>query len=230
MADSRICLIPECGKPAKSLGLCGKHYQSSRHLGVRMRTARGKHKTCTHPGCGQPHYAHSLCVKHHYYWEKANKPRKRPKRCADGELLTFVILAETATSKDCIIWPPLIGKNDYLQFKQGGRVFVAHRHTCEAMHGSPPSEDLFACHSCNRRNCINPNHVRWDDARANMHDKIEHGTQQIGSRNGFAKLTEEQARSAKYDRSKTTQEWARHFGVSRATISHIRSGRNWAHI
>lgn len=65
MATSRVCLIPDCDKPAKSLNLCGKHYQSSRHLGVRVRTEAGKHKTCTIPKCDRPHRARGLCGTHH---------------------------------------------------------------------------------------------------------------------------------------------------------------------
>ena len=230
MAEKSLCTIPDCGKPRKSLGLCGKHYQSSRHLGVRQRGERGKHKTCSHPSCDKPHEARGLCAQHLYHWNRANRPDQQRQRPADGELLTFVALATSATTKECIIWPPLRGRNTYLQFKLNGRPVIGHRHTCEARHGSPPDPALLACHSCNRRNCINPNHLRWGDTKSNMEDKILHGTQQIGSKNPASVLTEEQARVAKYDTSQSVEECAQRFGVSRAAIWHIRTGRNWKHI
>lgn len=230
MAHSPVCLISDCSKPAVSLGLCGKHYQSSRHLGVRERTQRGKYKTCTHPGCDKPHYANAFCTTHHYHWRRANVATQQRQRCADGELLTFVVLAETATVAECIIWPPMRERSDYLQVRMNGEPRVAHRHTCTVKHGEPKDPTLVACHSCNHRNCINPNHLRWGSNASNMQDKVAHGTAQIGSKNGFAVLTDEQAKQAKYDRSKTSQEWADLFGVSRSAISHIRTGRNWPHI
>lgn len=230
MADKALCSIPGCGKPRKSLGLCGKHYQSSPHLGVRLRGERGKHAACTYPGCGKPHEARGLCVQHLYHWNRANKPDQQRKRTADGQLLAFVALAISATTRECIIWPPIRHRNAYLQIKLNGCVTVAHRYVCEMAHGRPTDPALLACHSCNRRNCINPNHLRWDTNQSNMADKILHGTQQIGAKNPASLLTEEQAKLVKYDTSKTSAEWATHFGVSPATISHIRTGRNWKHV
>jgi len=74
---------------------------------------------------------------------------------------------------------------------------------------------------------VNPRHLRWKTPQQNVDDKKEHGTQPWGEQiEHFVKLTEEQARRAKYGGERGVA-LAREFGVKPMTIYNIRAGRTW---
>jgi hypothetical protein len=74
--------------------------------------------------------------------------------------------------------------------------------------------------------------LRWDSKRNNEADKKRHGTANVGSRNGRAKLTEPQVHQIKEKLSEgvSRNQVAREFGVSPRTIYGIRIGRVWSHM
>jgi transcriptional regulator with XRE-family HTH domain len=79
---------------------------------------------------------------------------------------------------------------------------------------------------------MNPRHLRWATHKENCARRTAHGTQLIGEKHNLAKLTEGQVwdiRHAAPTRG-TGRELARYYGVSPATISLIRNGKNWKHI
>ena len=41
--------------------------------------------------------------------------------------------------------------------------------------GQYPKNDIFACHTCDNPNCVNPSHLWWGDCRANMRDAVAKG-------------------------------------------------------
>jgi len=89
----------------------------------------------------------------------------------------------------------------------------------------PPKHD--GCH--NDGDVFNNalSNLRWDTSSANQRDKILHGTIAWGSRNGFAKLTVDDALAIKESTLGST-DLARRFGVSRIHVQRIRRGDAWA--
>ena len=73
----------------------------------------------------------------------------------------------------------------------------AHRVVCRWTHGDPPSDKHEAAHSCGRRSCVNPSHLRWATRTENMADAIEHGTTMRGERSPVSRLTEAQVHEAR---------------------------------
>ena len=70
----------------------------------------------------------------------------------------------------------------------------------------------------------------WGTAAENMADKIAHGTWVRGSRVGNSRLTEDQVREIKrrLEQKEPHASIALDYGVTRATISAISAGYNWA--
>jgi len=90
-------------------------------------------------------------------------------------------------------------------------------------------DGMVACHnngdSTDNRLC----NLRWGTHKENSKDKILHGTHRYGELCGKSKLTEAQA-IAILESTKSNREIAKDFGVCSATVSHIKTGRNWPHL
>lgn len=111
------------------------------------------------------------------------------------------------------------------------RRFV-HRLILEAFVGPCP-DGMECCHFPDRDTKNNRlSNLRWDTKEANMADKICHGTDPKGERNGNSKLGDKQVLEVlELLRSgMTQQEIADHFGVSDSAISFIATGSTWKHL
>lgn len=60
MATSRVCSIPECGKPHRARGWCATHYAWHRAHGAPKITR----SSCSIEGCTRKHKNHGLCATH----------------------------------------------------------------------------------------------------------------------------------------------------------------------
>jgi HNH endonuclease len=111
------------------------------------------------------------------------------------------------------------------------RVYLAHRLMLAAKLGRDLLPDMEACHACDNRACVNPNHL-WEGTRsANVLDAVGKGrwVNNRGERQGAAKLTEAivvAIRSARGSQRLIGQR----FGVGQSHVSRIRSGQRWAHL
>jgi hypothetical protein len=191
MANSGLCLIPDCGKPAITRGYCHAHYQRLRRHGD--------------PLAG---------------------------RTPDGELIRWIHeVAMLHTSDDCLPWPFGTIGNGRAQVRVGGKKVIASRYVCELTHGSPPSAEYDAAHSCGKGHeaCVSPGHLIWKTHAENMADRLVHGTLRRGERHGMAKLTEDDVRTIIALKGDVPpRRLAERYGVSRGTISNIHSGRGWS--
>jgi hypothetical protein len=89
---------------------------------------------------------------------------------------------------------------------------------------------MIAAHepeTCHNPSCINPRHLRWATDQENAADRIIDGTENRGSRQHQAKLTEEQALRIFNDR-RPRNTIAAEFGVSRRCVGAIKTGLSWA--
>ena len=101
-----------------------------------------------------------------------------------------------------------------------------------AFHGEPLDASFEVCHKdgCCTNNAAN--NLRWDTPTANNADKKLHGTDNGGSKNPRAKLSESEVRSIKqrFRSGHDVGEIASDHNVEVTTIKSIKNGQNWSHI
>lgn len=134
-------------------------------------------------------------------------------------------------------WWWIAGKQrGYGAFYWKGRLFRAHRLVLEAKLGRPIGANLDACHSCDNRACVNPDHL-WEGTRKeNLDDMREKGRApdpsvkvKNGIENGRAKLTEDEVRAIRAATG-TSKEIGEQFGLSPAQTNKIRNRQFWKHV
>jgi hypothetical protein len=136
----------------------------------------------------------------------------------------------------CWVWLGLLDKYGYghLSWRRPGQPVLgkAHRAAFIVYHGEPGS--LHVCHSCDVRNCLNPDHLFLGTNAENMADKVAKDRQAKGTKNGCAVLTEAQVldirRSYVRGGLVTQAELGAMHGVNQQTVSAIVNGKQWKHI
>lgn len=130
---------------------------------------------------------------------------------------------------ECWLWESGIANNGYGEFKLNGKTVKAHRIAYFLVHGAPLTPSQHLMHVCDVRECVNPIHLRIGTPKSNHEDCIEKGRDARGSRNGLAKLTEEQVRDIRFAPMRAA-DLAKKYGVTASCIYQIRGGKNWTHV
>lgn len=104
-----------------------------------------------------------------------------------------------------------------------------HRFIYEKFNGPIPP-GLVVRHTCDNKMCINPLHLILGTFADNIRDCVERGLHAMGTKNGNAKLTEEQVKSILADRTSKQRQLAEIHKVDRSTISDIKRGSTWKHL
>lgn len=233
MAHSRLCSIPDCGKPLDSRGLCVMHYTKLLRHGdpLKGRSRRQVISECSVDGCAERGGRRGLCVKHYARWKRHGDPLVIA-MATPGSRLEWLNQHAMHQSNECLRWPfPRSAKDGrgYIHFRGVGT--GAHRAMCFLAHGEPPSPKHEAAHSCGKghEGCVNPNHLRWATTVENESDKIEHGTRLRGDDIGNSKLTEADIPTIRSLCGAMKQsEIAALYGVAQTTISAIKRRLIWS--
>jgi hypothetical protein len=114
---------------------------------------------------------------------------------------------------------------------RGTSWLLVHRVVLSAFVGPPP-DGCEAAHQNGNRQDNRVENLAWKTHQENIDDRAAHGRTARGERAGPAKLTEAQAREIlRLARERVPQrEIAHRFGLVKGAVSHIVTGRNWAHL
>ena len=194
-------------------------------------------KVCCMIGCGKPSLALGLCVNH---WRR-NKLYGSPAalKTHAGQyrgipaIDRFYMQIDIKDDTGCWLWTG--GKDSYGYGSFRGdfdeeQHHRAHRFSYAYFKG-PITNGLSVCHTCDVRGCCNPDHLFLGTTAENMADRDAKGRTKggKGERNGHAELTEVQVREILADPSTQTK-IAYKYGISKATVSNIKTRHTWAHL
>ena len=129
----------------------------------------------------------------------------------------------------CWLWTAGRGGHGYGLFSIARATNMgAHRFAWLLARGPIP-DGLCVLHRCDRRTCVNPDHLFLGSRGENNTDRSRKGRSAIihGERRYNAHLTEELVMSIRADHTTSHAEMGRRLGVSGTTISNIRNGRRW---
>jgi len=133
---------------------------------------------------------------------------------------------------DCMICTShALNSSGYPSIQRGGgsRIKIA-RQILFRRHGRLPSL-IVSRHTCDRRDCINPNHILSGSVKENNNDCLVRGRVARGEKHGTSKLNENNIQEIRLLKGKLTQlQIARRFGVSGGLISKIHRRILWSHI
>lgn len=157
----------------------------------------------------------------------------KKKKVANGQAIPEFERLVAIETDECVLWPysVTLGPNGgYGRLRVGKRTRPVHQLACELHHGPRPFPKAQAAHSCRNKNCLNPRHLRWDDAFGNQADRVKDGTAPRGEQSGLAKLTESDVRRIRrcYDCGVGPSAIAAEFGVQPSAICKIGLRRSWA--
>lgn len=180
---------------------------------------------CPVIGCDKEiSYGRSTCEMHYYrmrrngdYFKK--KKITRPIEFDVNEEGCFVVTSHV----------PLI--RGYFHTVSYGVRKTMHRHIYEECFGEIP-ENLYVCHKCDNKSCINPEHLELGTHLKNVKDAVDRGRYRIGSRHPNSILTEDDVRKIRQLllEGESNISIAEKFKINKDTISDIKRRKSWKHV
>lgn len=109
---------------------------------------------------------------------------------------------------------------------------LINRAVAIAFHGSPPFPGAQAAHGDGVRTHNSAANLSWKTAKSNHADRVEHGTDPKGERNGRAVLSEADVKAVRVRlrRGELQIDIADTFRVCTSSISNIKRGVSWSHL
>ncbi len=131
-------------------------------------------------------------------------------------------------SEDCWLWMGSKSKG-YGRIWVEGKQTGAHQYSYMLHHGPIPA-GLCVCHSCDTRDCVNPDHLFLGTHKDNMDDmrRKGRGHWHSGEAHQGSRLTDEDVRWIRYIAC-AQKKIAKCFGISETHVSDIKNMRARVH-
>lgn len=137
-------------------------------------------------------------------------------------------LAKVIKTDKCWDWQGSIKDTGYGCFSYKSKTRCANRMSYEIFVGEIP-KDMWVLHRCDRRECVNPNHLFLGTYLDNINDMINKSRNQKGELQGRSKLTGKQVIDIRNDTRKQ-RTIAEEYGMSFGSVNDIKKRRTWKHI
>lgn len=149
----------------------------------------------------------------------------------------FLVRLEKQIKKTdtCWIWEGKISKRGYGITTWYSKTVIASRLMYEEKYGKIP-DGLYACHKCDNRACVNPDHIFLGTSSDNQQDMVRKGRSNFGAKHPHAKLNDAQVleirKLLKENGSEKSylRSLARSYDVSLGSIQGIHYFRTWKHL
>lgn len=191
---------------------------------------------CVIAGCESDVYAKGMCKLHWRRQREHGDPHYQNPRASKGMPPIARIMRHVLWDGECLVYAPP-GKplnGGHYGISNGTENVLVHRYMWEQYNERAVPEGLVVRHRCDNPPCIHPDHIILGTPGDNSQDRKDRGrvVVPLGEQHRLAKLTDatvlEIRHALAYGESNHTV--AARYGVSRTTISNIRSGKSWKHI
>lgn len=146
----------------------------------------------------------------------------------DKERVARMLSERTRREGEHLIWKGAL-VDGYGNMKIDNKTYKAHRLSA-ILYVPGYFEEAVAMHLCDRRDCLEPTHLRWGTRQENAIDVIETGgnrqSRNKGRMNGMSKLSDEEIHKIKELCANGVNQYliADFFGVRQSCISRIKHG------
>lgn len=126
----------------------------------------------------------------------------------------------------CWEWRGNVNDFGYGRTKLLGKTALVHRVMFQIFAGETIPDGLVVRHTCDNPRCCNPSHLEVGTHADNVADRVARKRSAIGSQNGRAKLTEDDARAIFRDK-RVSSEIAMEYGVDPSVVRQIKTRHTW---
>lgn len=190
-------------------------------------------RLCSVEGCGNKHFGRGLCNKH--YQQMAKSGTLPPAIIRDDTARFWSKVNKNGPIHEslgtrCWLWTAQCSRG-YGRIWLKGSQSAAHRYSYE-LHKGPIPNGMLLCHSCDVRNCVNPEHLWLGSSLENNHDMIDKARHAFGVKNPKAKLQESDILEIRRlsQSGMFLKDIAVQYEIAISTVFDIVKRRRWRHV